>query len=183
LRSEGRRSDPAKFHEQAIASHSGGKVESPLFAHVNYLDDDELALLADSGASVVYCPGSSAFFGRSGHRYADMLAAGINVAIGTDSLASNDSLDMLSEMRRLKRQGQVDNHTTLRMATLNGAIALGREDQLGSLEPGKFADWIAVQLPQINGDCPYLRDVLETILTKPCKVVQTVIGGRIECQA
>lgn len=148
-----------------------GLLGTSILAHVNYLDDEEIEILAAGGASVVYCPGSSAFFGRSGHRYADMLAAGVNVAIGTDSLASNDSLDMLAEMRRLKRQGRVDNHTILRMATLNGAIAMGWQNRIGSLEPGKAADWIAVEIG--NREYP-----LETILTKSCKVVETVIGGQ-----
>ena len=162
------------------AAHSAGKVESPLLlAHVNYLDDEEMEILAAGGASVVYCPGSSAFFGRSGHRYADMLAAGVNVAIGTDSLASNDSLDMLAEMRRLKRQGRVDNHTILRMATLNGAIAMGWQDKIGSLEPGKAADWIAVETVSRDSGFGIREDALETILTISCKVVETVIGGQV----
>ena len=157
-----------------------GKVECPLLlAHVNYLDDQEMEILAAGEASVVYCPGSSAFFGRSRHRYAEMLAAGVNVAIGTDSLASNDSLDMLAEMRRLKRQGHVDNHTILRMATLNGAIAMGWQNTIGSLEPGKAADWIAVETAHRDSGFGGREDVLETILAQPCKVVETVIGGQV----
>ena len=102
-----------------------------LLAHVNYIDDEELKLLARSDVSVAYCPGSSDFFGRRGHRYPEMLAAGINVAIGTDSLASNASLEMVEEMRRLRRAARVDNHTILQMATLHGARHCAGE------EPGK----------------------------------------------
>jgi cytosine/adenosine deaminase-related metal-dependent hydrolase len=156
-----------------------GILGSSILAHVNYLDDDEMEILAAEGASVVYCPGSSVFFGRSGHRYADMLAAGVNVAIGTDSLASNDSLDMLAEIRRLKRQGRVDNHTILRMATLNGAIAMGWQNMIGSLERGKAADWIAVETGNRDSRFGFREDALETILTQPCNVVETVIGGRV----
>jgi cytosine/adenosine deaminase-related metal-dependent hydrolase len=155
----------------------------PILAHVNYLDDQEMEILAAGGASVVYCPGSSVFFGRTGHRYADMLAAGVNVAIGTDSLASNDSLDMLAEMRRLKRQGRVDNHTILRMATLNGAIAMGWQNMIGTLEPGKAADWIAVETGNRDSGFEIQKDALETILTQPCVVVLTVIGGKTQCAA
>lgn len=144
-----------------------------ILAHVNFIDDDELAMLAASNASVVYCPGSSDFFGRSGHRYSDMLRAGINVAIGTDSLASNSALDMLGEMRILRRQGQLDDQTILRMATGNGARALGWQDRVGCLQGGKSADYIAVRLPASGMDDP-----LRTILENPCPVVQTVIAGK-----
>jgi cytosine/adenosine deaminase-related metal-dependent hydrolase len=178
--------DPALPINKDESAQLTGKVECPLLlAHVNYLDDEEMEILAAGGASVVYCPGSSAFFGRSGHRYADMLAAGVNVAIGTDSLASNDSLDMLAEMRRLKRQGRVDNHTILRMATINGAIAMGWQHMIGTLEPGKAADWIAVET--VSRDSGFRvcetrmggirEDAFETILTRPCSVAETVIGG------
>jgi cytosine/adenosine deaminase-related metal-dependent hydrolase len=179
--------DPALPINKDESSQLTGKVECPLLlAHVNYMDDEEMEILAASRASVVYCPGSSAFFGRTGHRYADMLAAGVNVAIGTDSLASNDSLDMLAEMRRLKRQGRVDNHTILRMATLNGAIAMGWQDMIGTLEPGKAADWIAVEVGKRDSGFRVCEtrmggireDVLENILTHRCKVVETVIGGQ-----
>ncbi len=180
LRVEGSRNDPAESVMQIGGATLGGKVECPLLlAHVNYLDDEEMEILAAGGASVVYCPGSSAFFGRSGHRYADMIAAGVNVAIGTDSLASNDSLDMLAEMRRLKRQGRVDNHTILRMATLNGAIAMGWQNMIGSLERGKAADWIAVETGNRQSGFGIREDVLDMILTQPCKVVETVIGGQV----
>jgi len=150
-----------------------GLLEGPcLLAHVNYLDDAEMKILAASGASVVCCPRSNDFFGRSGHRYAEMLAAGINVAIGTDSLASNSSLDMLAEMARLRTEAKVDNQTLLRMATLNGARALGRQDALGSLAPGKQADWIAVDLP------PDTVAPLEAIVTGHGRVAEVAIAGK-----
>ena len=119
-------------------------------------------------------PGAAPFSAAAGHRYADMLAAGINVAVGTDSLASNDSLDMFAEMRRLKRQGRVDNSTILRMATMNGARALGWQDRIGSLEPGKYADWVAVELPELARMTYWKQS-----LTQPCPVIETVIGGRV----
>jgi cytosine/adenosine deaminase-related metal-dependent hydrolase len=73
-----------------------------LLAHVNYADDADLELLAGSSASVVYCPRTHAFFGHAPHRYREMLARGINVCLGTDSLASNDTLSILDEMRFLR---------------------------------------------------------------------------------
>ena len=150
-----------------------GMLDGPcLLAHVHCIDDEELRTLARSEASVVYCPGSSDFFGRTGHRYAEMLDAGINVALGTDSLASNTSLSVLEEMRRVRADGTLDNHTILAMGTIHGARALGWEAQIGTLAAGKQADWIAVELPDETGD------PLEAILTGKGRVGETVIAGK-----
>jgi len=140
--------------------------------HCNFIDDRELKLLAKTSSSVVCCPGSNDFFGRSGHRYAEMLDAGINVAVGTDSLASNASLDMLAELQRLRAEGKVDNQTILKMGTMNGARALGCDDAIGTLEPGKQADWIAVRVP------PDTSSPLEDILTGKARVVEVHVAGK-----
>ncbi len=163
---------PHKCKPMQFARRVGLLAAPSILAHVNTIDDEEMELLADSRASVVYCPGSSEFFGRTGHRYPEMLAAGINVALGTDSLASNDSLCLLKEMKRLRKDARVDNATILRMATLHGATALGWEEQIGSLTPGKQADFIVLPCP---GD---ITDPLETVLTCETPVLQTVIGGK-----
>jgi len=143
-----------------------------LLAHVHYVNDADVAILAAGRASVVYCPRSGEYFGRRGHRYADMLAAGVNVALGTDSLASNSSLDLLEEMRWLRRAGEVDAETILRMGTLHGAAALGWEDAVGSLAPGKQADWFAVDVPETS-------DPVAAVLDGAGRVRRTAIAGRI----
>ena len=143
-----------------------------ILVHCNYIDDDELKLLADSPVSVVYCPRSSDFFARTGHRYGQMLEMGINVAMGTDSLASNSSLDMLEEMRRIRKDSLVDNQTILEMATINGAIALRMDCQIGSLAPDKFADFITVEISQDT------KDPLEEIITGDGKITETFIAGK-----
>lgn len=168
---------------QSVAVHGAGPMEfarrvglldaAALLAHVNCIDDAELEALAASSAAVAYCPRSSDFFGRSGHRYAEMLDRGINVCLGTDSLASNDSLDMLAEMRRVWADGRVSAETVLSMATLNGAAALGLGGQIGSLEAGKAADWIALSLPPRAG-----RHVLAKLLDSQSAVVRVVIAGQ-----
>lgn len=126
-------------------SNSGLIGLRPLLAHVNYLDDAGLAALARSGASVAYCPRSHRFFGHAPHRWREMLAAGINVCLGTDSLASNDSLSILDELRCLR--GLAPNFSPdelLEMGTIRGAIGLRLEQEIGSLEHGKLADFIAI---------------------------------------
>ncbi|UHD17303.1 TRZ/ATZ family hydrolase [Thiocapsa bogorovii] len=122
--------------------------------HMTQLDEDEIALLADTGAHVVHCPESNLKLASGFCPVAKLLEAGINVAIGTDGAASNNDLNMLGEMRTAALLGKgvagsasaLPAATALRMATINGARALGVEDEIGSLEPGKSADLVALDL-------------------------------------
>jgi cytosine/adenosine deaminase-related metal-dependent hydrolase len=124
-----------------------------LLIHGNYL---EPSLNFPAGTTVVYCPRTHAYFGHSLHPFRDLLARGDRVALGTDSLASNPDLDLLAELRFLGRQfPDVPGSALLCMATLNGAEALGRQDETGSLMPGKSADLAVVPLPDRNQSDPY----------------------------
>jgi cytosine/adenosine deaminase-related metal-dependent hydrolase len=115
-----------------------GLLDQPaLLAHVNYVTDDELAILAKSRASVVYCPRTHAYFGHPPHRFADMLALGINVALGTDSAASAPDLNVLEDARLVHRlRPDMPPQTILEMITTRGARALGLDHVLGQLSPG-----------------------------------------------
>jgi 5-methylthioadenosine/S-adenosylhomocysteine deaminase len=126
--------------------------------HMTQLLDDEITLLAEHGVTVVHCPASNLKLASGFSRVGDLLAAGVNVALGTDSCASNNNLDMFSELRlaSLLAKGMTGDASmlpafqALQMATVNGARALGMEDQLGTLEAGKLADLIAVNLDSPN---------------------------------
>lgn len=115
-----------------------------VLAHVNDCDDEEIGLLARSGASVAYCPRSSAYFKNheafGPHRYRQMLDAGVNVALGTDSIVNlpsgTERISTLDEMRFLRRRDSIDARTLLRMATINGARALGLDPSLFTLGTG-----------------------------------------------
>jgi len=129
---------------------------SPLLTavHMNALETDEIALLKDRGVSVIHCPESGMKLASGLCRVAELTAAGVNVAIGTDGAASNNDLDMFGEMRTAallaKAQsgdaGSVPAATALRMATLHGARALGLDNETGSLVAGKAADMVCVSL-------------------------------------
>ncbi len=148
--------------------------ESFLLAHVNYLGDDELGRLSQTGHSVVYCPRSHAFFGHQPHKFSKMTGAKINVCLGTDSLASNTSLSILDEMRFLhRRYPDFPPETIIRAATLNGALALNLADQIGSLQAGKLADLIVLPLSGRSVDPVY------DILQSTSQPVMTVINGNI----
>ncbi len=111
-------------------------------AHVNYAEETHIARLASSGAVVVYCPRASAYFGHHDHPWAAMLDVGVTVALGTDSILCLDTPDRMStadEMRALVRRDGLDPVVALRMATVNGATALGLERDLFTFAPGPIA--------------------------------------------
>jgi len=129
---------------------------TPLLAavHMTQLEAGEIDILAARGVSVVHCPESNLKLASGLCPLSKLLASGVNVALGTDGAASNNDLDMFGEMRTAALLGKgvaqradvVHASEVLRMATLNGARALGLGDRVGSLEPGKEADLICVDL-------------------------------------
>lgn len=129
-----------------------------LIIHGNYLDEEEIGLLAQhrSRMSVVYCPRTHARFGHRPYPLQEMLDAGVRVALGTDSRASSPDLSLLAEMRHVARGfPQMGGDRVLQMGTIAGAEALGLGPEVGSLEPGKWADLVAVELPDRNVDDPH----------------------------
>lgn len=117
-------------------------------AHCVWLNDDDQELFAKNGTSVAHCPSSNLKLGSGIAPIPTYLEKGINVALGTDGTASNNNLDMVEEMRlaALIHKGNnlnatvINAQTALKMATINGAKALGLEDKIGSIEVGKLAD-------------------------------------------
>ena len=131
-----------------------------LVVHGNYLDDEEIALLADRSdrMAIVYCPRTHARFGHDAYPLVEMLRAGAAVALGTDSRASSPDLSMLEEMRYVARKHPgVPGATVLQLGTIRGARALGRQHEVGSLEPGKTADLAVVGLDERSTGDPYKR--------------------------
>lgn len=115
-----------------------------LFVHGNELTGREEF---NSRQSLALCPRTHAAFRHPRHPFAEFLARGVNVALGTDSLASNPDLDLFEEARFLfEHRKDVSGETILQMATLNGAKALGFEGDCGSLEPAKSADFVVMPL-------------------------------------
>lgn len=126
--------------------------------HAVHLEPAEIAMLAGLGASVAHCPTSNLKLASGIAPVSSMLSAGINVGLGTDGAASNNRLDVLTEVRLaalLAKTASDDAetlpaHVALRMATLNAARALGLERKIGSVESGKCADLCAVNLASIE---------------------------------
>lgn len=133
---------------------------SPSFmaVHMTQLSADEIKLIAETETHIIHCPESNLKLGSGFCPVSKALKAGINVALGTDGAASNNDLDMFGEMRTAallakglaKDASVVSAMTALKMATINGAKALGLADKIGSLTIGKAADVIAIDLDQLE---------------------------------
>jgi cytosine/adenosine deaminase-related metal-dependent hydrolase len=151
-----------------------------LVIHGNYLDDEELKFLASNRErmSLIYCPRTHAFFIHPAYPLSRAISAGVRIALGTDSRASNLDLDLLAEMRFVMRSHPAtDPQEVLRMGTLNGAEALGRAADVGSITPGKLANLVALPIP---GDAVEAKwaDVLTTILGANTKPSDVYLAGR-----
>jgi 5-methylthioadenosine/S-adenosylhomocysteine deaminase len=144
-----------------------------LLIHAIETGDDDLRRIRETGSFVAHCPRSNAKLGHGQARVKEMAAQGIVVGLGTDSIASNDSIDMFEEMRMVSRRG-VDAASVFEMATVNGARALGLSDRVGTLEPGKRADFAVVEL---HGDVASPLDAM--LRRSTCADLKAVfIGGR-----
>jgi len=157
-----------------------------LCVHATQLVDEEIHLLAENGCSIVHCPESNMKLASGFCPVQKLLKRGINVALGTDGAASNNDLDMFSEMRSAALLGKavaadataVSAATVLQMATLNGARALGLGDIIGSLEAGKAADITAVRLNTLNSS-PVYNPISQLVYsTQASQVSHVWVGGR-----
>ncbi len=155
--------------------------------HAIHLTDNEKQLLAQSGAAAVHCPEANMKLASGAARVQDLLNLGIVVGLGTDGPASNNNLDIFEEMRSASLLGKLISgnpesmsaRTVVNMATMGGAKALGMEDKIGSLKPGKKADVTIVAL-----DRPHLTPLYDPIShlvysAKASDVRDVIVNGKI----
>src|SRR2546430_11644097 len=156
-----------------------------LLAHCIHLDTEEMETLSRTKTNVAHCPSSNLKLGSGLARVAEMLARKIPVSLGADGAACNNRLDPFTEMRtaallqKLAHGPEVLSAAqVLRMATIDGARALGLENEIGSLEVGKRADVIVVDLNQLHSSPK--QDVISSLVysTQPSDVRVTIIDGR-----
>ncbi len=155
--------------------------------HATQLLDEEIALLAQHGASVAHCPESNLKLASGFCPVARLVEAGVNVALGTDGAASNNDLDMMGEMQTaalLAKAVAQDASAlpalqALRMATRNGARALGLEHLTGALEPGKWADLTAISLDALHA-MPCYQPLSQLVYSSQSHQVSHVwVGGKL----
>ncbi|OPL12079.1 MAG: hypothetical protein AVO34_02400 [Firmicutes bacterium ML8_F2] len=161
--------------------------DKTLLVHCCWLNKKEIKILAQSGASVAHCPISNMKLASGTMPLTEMLKAGINISLGTDSACSNNSLDMFEEMKTaalLHKVNQLnptvaDAQTVLDMATINGARALNLEKEIGSLEKGKQADLIVLDFK--NPHLAPCHNVISHLVysAKGSDVETAIINGRV----
>jgi len=150
----------ARYGKRPLARLNELGLVSPnlMAVHFTQANDEEIALLAESGSHIVHCPESNLKLASGFCPVKKLMDAGINVALGTDSTASNNDLNMLGEMHTAsllakgvsQDAGALNAMQTVRMATLNGARALGLDHLTGSLDTGKYADIIALDFSALE---------------------------------
>jgi 5-methylthioadenosine/S-adenosylhomocysteine deaminase len=157
-----------------------------VLAHCIHLDDEEMETLARTRTNVAHCPSSNLKLGSGIARVPEMLSRGISVSLGADGAACNNRLDMFTEMRTaallqkaLHGPEVLPAGRALRLATIEGARAMGLENEIGSLEIGKGADVIVVDLNQLH--LSPKQDVISSLVysAQPADVRWSVIDGRI----
>jgi 5-methylthioadenosine/S-adenosylhomocysteine deaminase len=148
--------------------------------------EEEIAHFADAGVSIAHCPNSNLKLASGIADITRYREAGLNVALGTDGAASNNLLDLFSEMRtaallakaKANDASAITASEALHMATLSGAEALGLERSIGSIETGKLADLACVDLSSLNSQPVY--DVVSQIVyaVRANQVADVWVGGR-----
>ena len=153
--------------------------------HMACLDEGDVEILRETGTHVVHCPGASQKFGMgafSAGKFPEMQAAGINIALGTDSGTWCDSLDVLQLVylaavghREARRdRTPINSYTAFEMATINGAKICGKGDVLGSLEAGKLAD-IVIHRTDVPECRPAVDPFINLVFSARSKSVDTVL--------
>jgi 5-methylthioadenosine/S-adenosylhomocysteine deaminase len=150
---------PAARSPIALLEAQGVLGERTLLIHCVRLDDEDVRTIARHRSAVAHCPASNAKLGHGIAPLCELLAAGVRVGLGSDSVASNNRMDVVEEARlaallQCARRGDptcLPPAAALELATLGGARALGLEDEIGSLEAGKAADLAAFPLDDARG--------------------------------
>jgi len=158
-----------------------------LLAHCVHLDEAELTILAGGKTHVAHCPSSNLKLGSGIARVNEMLERGVSVSLGADGAACNNRLDMFTEMRTaallqkvLLEPESLPAKRVLRMATIDGARALGLDSEVGSLGPGKRADVIVVGLTRLHNS-PTALELASTLVYSavPDDVNTVIIDGKL----
>ena len=163
---------------------------STVLVHMVHLDDSDIAKLAETGTHVAHCPTSNAKLASGICRLPELLAAGVNVGLGTDGAPCNNTNDLLQEMKlaaiihKAKSYDPtiISAEQVLEMATINGAKALGLQDSIGSLEIGKKADFVAIDMRRVHLQ-PYFSPVSAVVYSVTGRDVDVVVvDGKVVVQ-
>jgi cytosine/adenosine deaminase-related metal-dependent hydrolase len=187
LRARGIGTPPRGQTTVEMLDRMGVLAARPLLIHCVLLEYDDVVRLVDNGCAVAHCPVANAKLGHGVAPYPELREAGVRVGLGTDSVGSNNRLDLLEEARiaSLLHRGRLASYDflspadLLRLVTIDGARALGLDSIIGTLEPGKDADLCAVSLA-----APHVRPVYDPVAAlfhaaRGTDVVMTAVRGRV----
>ncbi len=144
-----------------------------ILAHVNYVTDDDIELLAAGRASVAYCPLAHRFFRHAPHRYREMIDAGVALALGNDSVACAGKLSVLEQMRAVYQAGGLSARDVIAMGTRSAASALGLADMIGTIQTGKTADMVVVLVDENSAA------MTEAVLSQNVTIACTLVDGHV----
>ena len=144
-----------------------------LAIHVVQVDDDDVSLMAERGVAVVSCPRSNARHGHGNPPLARIVDAGIRVGLGTDSVVSVDSIDLLAEARAACTLEGITPEIALHLLTKGGASALGLDSSIGAIRPGYRADVCVVDLTEVGAVAGPAAALHER-----ARVTATIVGGQ-----
>jgi cytosine/adenosine deaminase-related metal-dependent hydrolase len=167
----------------------GGLGANLVIAHGVAVKDDEIPLLAAHGTKIAFCPSTSLKLAKGATaigKYPEMREAGVTVGVGTDGVSASGNMNLMRQVHLVAGlfkdarldAGQIGAREALRMATVEGARALGWEDEIGSLEPGKRADFVLFDLDHFEWT-PY-DDPLQALVwsVSPASIAETWVDGR-----
>ncbi|WPG98720.1 Hypothetical protein R9X50_00151400 [Acrodontium crateriforme] len=158
-----------------------------VLVHMVHLDETDIAKLAETGTHVVHCPSSNTKLASGICKVPELLTAGVNVTLGTDGAPCNNTCDMMSEMRLagiLHKVAKMDPtmvpaETVLELATVNGAKALGLADSIGSLDIGKKADFVVLDMRAVHLQ-PWFNPVSAVVYSATGRDVEhVVVDGKL----
>jgi cytosine/adenosine deaminase-related metal-dependent hydrolase len=158
-----------------------------VLVHMVHLDDSDIQTLAETQTNVAHCPTSNAKLASGLCRVPDLQKAGVNIGLGTDGAPCNNTCDLMQEMKLaaiIHKPASYDPtavpaEDVLEMATINGAKALGLADQIGSLEIGKKADFVAIDMRKIHLQ-PWFSPVSAVVYSATGRDVEmVVVDGKV----
>lgn len=187
LRTRGIATQPRGRSTIELLDRRGVLRSRPLLIHCVDLDEDDIRRIADSGSAIAHCPIANAKLGHGAAPLAALQGAGVRVGLGTDSVGSNNRLDMLEEARFAALLHRVGGRSPdllppaelLRLCTVEGAQTLGIDDRVGTLEPGKEADLCAVSFAAPHVQPVHNPHAALFHAARGSDVILTVVAGRV----
>ncbi|MGR3292395.1 MAG: amidohydrolase family protein [Candidatus Scalindua sp.] len=146
-----------------------------ILIHCNYMTEDEINLIEKTKSNIVFCPRSHEYFQHDNHPFLILKNRDINIALGTDSLASNDTLSILDEMKLIRKQYcNLKSQDIFYMGTIAGAVALKMDDRIGSLYPGYYADIAVIEFEDTGKS-----NIYDGIFSQNSECILTIVSGEI----